>query len=70
MNNQKTADKIARDNGFDHAKYVGTVTEGMVYLGVNDDRRPTGLPFFIRLNPDGTVWSDFGFEYIHLVKEL
>ncbi len=69
MSSDSIAKKKAIENGFDGVIYVGKEDDKKIYLGVTDDRRPTGLPLFITVDPDGSVTDRFTHDYMYLVKE-
>jgi hypothetical protein len=69
MDKNRKAENEARANGFDGARHIGTTEDGEIYIATANDSRPTGLPLFIRINPDDTVWSDYCLDYMDLIKE-
>lgn len=70
MSSDSIANKIAKENGFDKAKFLGKHGDDKIYMGYMDDtERLTGLPLFIIVHPDGATYYEFGFEYMDKVKE-
>lgn len=69
MSSDSKARKEAREHGFDDAKFIAKDGEDKIYMATMDDSRPTGLPLFIRISPNGNVTSGFSLEHMDLVKE-
>lgn len=66
---KELAVKAAQDAGFESAAYIGTQDGKHIYVGVAKGGEPTGLPMFVEVSASGAVNTEYGFKYMHLMKE-
>lgn len=63
------ANKIAQNEGYDYAKFVGVTNGDRIYLADTQEQRDLGLPLWIIATPDDHFWTARGFQYSNMIKE-
>ena len=63
------ANKIAQNEGYDYAKFVGVNNGDRIYLADTQEQRDLGLPLWIIATPDDQFWTARGFQYSNMIKE-
>lgn len=66
---QDEANRLAQEQGYDFAKYVGDSGGNKIFHADTKDQRDLGLPFWIIVTKDDGFWIARGFQYMNMIKE-